>query len=113
MSSLRPTIRDDDGKPLGLAFTNPFEQLGRPTERGRRMREAGQRLQHLPTRREWGRMALNMAPGFPVMLAGALAPAPLPRLGIPFWAMFLVAIPLGTIPAAVSVLTMRLAMRER
>lgn len=112
MSLLHPTIRDEEGKRLGLALTNPIEQLVRPTERGGRLREAGLRLQRLPTAREWGQIALYMVPALPLILAGGVAPAVISRSGAPHWAMFLATIPLGAIPAIVTVLTLRLAMRE-
>lgn len=106
MSLLHPMIRDEEGKRFGLAFTSPFEQLGKGTERGRRLREAGWKIQRAPTRREWMRIVCYIPFILPIVLAVGLGPLMITRQGLPLWAMPFAILPMALAPVTVTVTMM-------
>jgi hypothetical protein len=107
-SGLAATVLDARGREVPLVPHDFRLHLARDTEMGHRLRASSNLPKEGPTRTEIRRGIGFGVLALPLMLMGALAPAYMAfSLKWPLWLMLLAAIPLGAIPALVTIFVAR------
>ena len=114
MGVWRPTIVDASGRRVPLLPHDWGEAFRGDRERAARIHRASLGPSPKPRRAEWLRGIGFGLLALPVLLGAALLPAYLTfRLHLPWWGLALAVIPMGLLPAAVTVWLARRISAER